>query len=39
VHIHKKLATFEVRVTNEKDELISLFTATAFRKDVVLPFE
>jgi len=38
VHIHKKLATFEVTVTNEKEELIALFTATAYRKDVVLPF-
>ncbi|MDR1782999.1 MAG: PaaI family thioesterase [Dysgonamonadaceae bacterium] len=38
VHIHKKLATFEVRVTNEKDELISLFTATAYRKDLQLNF-
>ena len=38
VHIHKRLATFEVRVTNETDELIALFTATAYRKDVTLPF-
>jgi len=38
VHIHKRLATFEVRVTNETDELIALFTATAYRKDVILPF-
>ncbi|GHT60861.1 phenylacetic acid degradation protein [Bacteroidia bacterium] len=38
VHLHKKLATFEVVVTNEKEELIALFTATAYRKDVVLPF-
>jgi len=38
IHIHKKLATFEVTVTNEKEELIALFTATAYRKDVVLPF-
>ena len=37
VHIHKKLATFEVTVTNEKEELIALFTATAYRKEVVLP--
>jgi acyl-CoA thioesterase len=33
VHLHKKLATFEVWVTNEDNELIALFTATAFRKD------
>jgi len=38
VHIHKKLATFEVTITNEKEELIALFTATAYRKDVTLPF-
>ena len=38
IHIHKKLATFEVTVTNEKEELIALFTATAYRKDVILPF-
>jgi acyl-CoA thioesterase len=38
VHLHKKLATFEVRITNETDELIALFTATAFRKETSLPF-
>jgi len=38
VHIHKRLATFEVRVTNEQGELIALFTATAYRKDVPLMF-
>jgi len=38
VHLHKRLATFQVQVTNEKDELIALFTATAYRKDVVLSF-
>jgi acyl-CoA thioesterase len=38
VHIHKRLATFEVQVTNENDELIALFTATAYRKDIPLPF-
>ncbi len=39
IHLHKKLATFEVYVTNEKDELIALFTATAYRKDIPLPFD
>jgi acyl-CoA thioesterase len=39
VHIHRKLATFQVEVTNEQQELIALFTATAFRKDVALPFD
>ncbi|OAM88586.1 PaaI family thioesterase [Termitidicoccus mucosus] len=38
VHVHRKLATFEVTVTNEKEELIALFTATAYRKKNVLPF-
>ncbi|GHT76838.1 phenylacetic acid degradation protein [Bacteroidia bacterium] len=38
VHLHKKLATFEVIVTNEKDELIALFTATAYRKEIPLSF-
>jgi acyl-CoA thioesterase len=38
VHIHKKLATFEVRVTNQDEELIALFVATAFRKEIPLPF-
>ena len=38
VHLHKRLATFEVRITDETDELIALFTATAYRKKVLLPF-
>jgi acyl-CoA thioesterase len=38
IHVHKKLATFQVAVSNEKEELIALFTATAYRKDVALPF-
>ena len=38
LHLHKRIATFEVRVTNEKDELIAIFTATAYRKDVPLQF-
>ena len=38
LHVHKKLATFEVTVTNEKEELIASFTATAYRKDIALPF-
>jgi acyl-CoA thioesterase len=39
VHLHKKLATFEVTVTNENEELIALFTATAYRKNIPLNFE
>ena len=38
VNIHKRLATFEVRVTDEAGELIALFTATAYRKDTPLVF-
>ncbi|MDR0542960.1 MAG: PaaI family thioesterase [Dysgonamonadaceae bacterium] len=38
LHFHKKLATFEVKVTNENSELVALFTATAYRKDIPLPF-
>jgi acyl-CoA thioesterase len=39
VHLHRKLATFEVMVTNQEEELIALFTATAYRKDISLPFD
>ncbi|MDR1436812.1 MAG: PaaI family thioesterase [Candidatus Symbiothrix sp.] len=39
VHLHRKLATFEARVTNQDGELIALFTATAYRKEIRLPFE
>jgi acyl-CoA thioesterase len=38
VHLHRKLATFEVTVTTQDEELIALFTATAYRKDTPLPF-
>lgn len=37
VHLHKKLATFEVFVTDCQGERVALFTATAFRKNVALP--
>ncbi|KAA6302738.1 MAG: Acyl-coenzyme A thioesterase PaaI [Candidatus Ordinivivax streblomastigis] len=37
--LHKVLATVEVRITNEANELIALFTATAYRKDIPLSFE
>jgi len=39
VHLHKKLATFEVRITHDSGDLIALFTATAYRKDIPLPFD
>ncbi|GHU90267.1 phenylacetic acid degradation protein [Bacteroidia bacterium] len=35
LYLHRKLATCEVTVTNQDKELIALFTATAYRKDVV----
>jgi acyl-CoA thioesterase len=38
VHLHRKLATFETTVTNQNEELIALFTATAYRKDIPFPF-
>jgi acyl-CoA thioesterase len=36
LHLHQKIATFEVVVTNQEAELIALFTATAYRKDIPL---
>jgi acyl-CoA thioesterase len=36
VNLHPKLSTFEVSVTNQEGELIALFTATAFRKELSL---
>ncbi|MDR0682709.1 MAG: PaaI family thioesterase [Dysgonamonadaceae bacterium] len=38
VHLHRKLATFEVTITDQSEELIALFTATAYRKDIPFPF-
>jgi acyl-CoA thioesterase len=37
IHLHRKLATFEVIVTNQDNELIALFTATAYRKEKTIP--
>ena len=39
VNFHPKLATFEVKVTNENADLIAIFTATAYRKNLKNPFE
>jgi acyl-CoA thioesterase len=39
IHLHKKLATFQVEITHDSGELIALFTATAFRKEIPLPFD
>jgi acyl-CoA thioesterase len=36
IHLHQKLASFEVLVRNEQNELIALFTATAYRKNTNL---
>lgn len=38
VHIHRKLATLEVTITNENHDRIALFTGTAYRKNVVHNF-
>lgn len=35
---HKKLSNCEVKVTNEKGEIIATFNGTGYRKDVALPF-
>lgn len=35
---HKRLANCEVRITNEKGDLIATFNGTGYRKEVVLPF-
>lgn len=35
---HKKLSNCEVKITNEKGEIIALFNGTGFRKEVELPF-
>lgn len=34
----RNIASFEVAVTNDKGELIATFVASAYRKDVALPF-
>lgn len=39
VKLGENLGNFEVRVTNEKEELIATFIATAYRKNIVLPFD
>ncbi len=38
VFSHKRLSHCEVRITNEKGELIATFTGGGYRKDVALPF-
>lgn len=36
---HNRLSNCEVKITNERDELIATFNGTGYRKDVTLPFE
>ena len=36
---HNKLSNCEVRVTNEKGELIATFSGMGYRKEVELPFD
>lgn len=36
---HKRLANCEVKITNEKGDVIATFNGTGYRKDVSLPFE
>ncbi|MDR2628194.1 MAG: PaaI family thioesterase [Dysgonamonadaceae bacterium] len=38
VHTGKNIAHFEVSVTNENEDLIATFAATAYRKNIPLPF-
>lgn len=39
INLHKKLAYFHVDVTDENEDLIAVFTATAYRKEIPLPFD
>lgn len=39
VDMHRRLATLHVEITNEKEEMIALFVATAYRKDIPLLFD
>ncbi len=38
VKMGKNIGNFEVVVTNEKEELIATFIATAYRKNIEIPF-
>jgi len=39
INLHKKLAYFHVDVTDDNGDLIAVFTATAYRKEIPLPFD
>jgi acyl-coenzyme A thioesterase PaaI-like protein len=32
--LHKRLATYQIDVTNQKEELIATFEGTVYRKDI-----
>jgi acyl-CoA thioesterase len=36
---HSRLSNCEVRITNERGELVATFNGTGYRKDVTLPFD
>ena len=38
INLHKKLGYFHVDVTDDNGDLIAVFTATAYRKEIPLPF-
>ena len=38
INLHRKLAYFHVDVTDDNGDLIAVFTATAYRKKIPLPF-
>ncbi len=39
INLHKKLAYFHVDVTGDNGDLIAVFSATAYRKEIPLPFD
>lgn len=39
VYNHKRVSSCEVKITNEKDELIAILSGTGYRKDTPLPFD
>ncbi|MCC8145998.1 MAG: PaaI family thioesterase [Bacteroidales bacterium] len=39
IHMHPKIPTFEVKVTDQEDTLIALFTVTGYTKDIPVVFE
>lgn len=37
--LHKRIATYQVDITNQKGELIATFEGTAYRKDIAIDLE